>query len=69
MNGINWKVYVVEESSADGGPTSSRLVYSDRWMPTIDNMAIVSAVRGRKYRVVAPDGTDKTHLFPYGTPT
>jgi hypothetical protein len=57
-----WKVYVIEDKK-------EKLVYNNRWMPTIDNMEVVSKVRGKKYKVVSPEGKDVTSSFPYGTPT
>lgn len=58
-----WKVFIV---NADG---SLRQIYSGRYTPTIDDMAIVRAVQGKKYKVLNPQGKDVTEHFPYGTPT
>lgn len=57
-----WKVYIIED-------TAEKLIYHNRWMPTIDDMAVVAAVRGKKYKVLSPEGKDVTEHFRYGTPT
>ncbi len=57
-----WKVYVIENGK-------EKLVYHDRWMPTIDDMSVVAKVRGKTYKVISPEGKDVTSHFPYGTPT
>jgi hypothetical protein len=58
-----WKVFIIK---ADG---SEKLIYHKRWMPTTDDMAVVSAVRGKKYKVVSPAGEDVTRHFRYGEET
>lgn len=62
MNTGTWRVYTI----VDGKET---LVYRDRWMPTVDDMDVVSKVRGKKYKVLNPQGKDVTECFAYGTPT
>lgn len=57
-----WKVYVIEDGK-------EKLVYNDRWCPTIDNMSVVAKVRGKKYKVVSPQGKDVTTSFRYGMET
>lgn len=57
-----WKVYVIENGK-------EKLIYNSRWTPTIDDMSLVSKVRGKKYKVITPDGKDATDSFPYGSPT
>lgn len=59
---MNWKVYIVENGK-------EKLIYNDRWMPTTDNMYIVTAVRGKEYKVITPDGKDATSSFRYGEET
>lgn len=57
-----WKVYIVENGK-------EKLIYNNRWMPTTDDMAVVDKVRGKKYKVVSPQGKDVTASFPYGIET
>ncbi len=57
-----WKVYIMEDGEW-------KLVYRDRWSPTIDNGNVVAKVRGKLYKVISPRGEDCTRSFPYGTPT
>jgi hypothetical protein len=57
-----WKVYIIEKGK-------EKLIYNDRWAPTIDNMSVVAKVRGKTYKVVSPEGKDVTQHFPYGMET
>jgi hypothetical protein len=57
-----WQVFVIE------GTTKKR-VYNGRYMPTVDDMAVCAAVRGKKYQVLSPQGEDVTNHFPYGIET
>ena len=57
-----WKVFVLENGK-------EKLIYNNRWMPTIDDMSVVAKVRGKKYKVLSPNGKDVTSNFPYGMPT
>ena len=57
-----WKVLVIEGAK-------EKLIYHDRWMPTIDDMSVVAKVRGKKYKVLSPAGKDVTSSFPYGIET
>jgi hypothetical protein len=57
-----WKVYVLENGK-------EKCIYNSRWTPTIDDMSVVAAVRGKVYKVINPQGKDVTKYFPYGTPT
>ena len=57
-----WQVFVIE-----GG--KEKRIYNNRYMPTCDDMSVVAAVRGKKYRVVSPQGKDVTSSFPYGIET
>mgnify|MGYP001565342192 CR=1 FL=1 len=58
-----WKVFII---NANG---SKKMIYNDRWAPTIDSMDIAYAVRGKRYKVLNPQGKDVTSSFPYGEET
>lgn len=57
-----WKVFIVENGR-------EKLIYHKKWMPTTDDMSVVAKVRGKKYKVLTPDGRDVTGSFNYGEPT
>lgn len=57
-----WKVFTIENGK-------EKLIYHKQWMPTTDDMSVVAKVRGKKYKVVAPDGRDVTGSFHYGEET
>lgn len=65
-----WKVYILENDASESlGLPVWHCVYFDRWMPTCDNMELVSRVAGKTYRVLNPTGKDVTESFPYGVET
>jgi hypothetical protein len=57
-----WKVFIIENGK-------EKMIYRSRWMPTTDDMAVVAAVRGKKYKVLSPHGKDVTSSFNYGEET
>lgn len=58
-----WQVLVIQKNGKE------KRVYHGRWTPTCDDMAVVAAVRGKKYKVLDPQGKDVTQFFPYGIET